>query len=95
MNVSAYDAFLAGQSAPSRMLLAELEHLGEKGAGANASALGAGVEGLKGGGGKEKEPIHLRRREGKVRRGGFMQGGVAGVEGDGFVRRGLDGLLGV
>lgn len=95
VNVSTYDAFLAEESASSRKLLAELEGIGGLGAGnvsvGNATAFGNGLEGLKGIG-KEKEPIHLRRREGKMRGSGFMQDEVKGVEGHRYVRRALADL---
>lgn len=95
MNVSTYDAFLAEASTSSRKLLAELEGIGGLSAGnvsvGNATAFGNGLEGLKGIG-KEKEPIHLRRREGKTRGGGYMQDEVTGVEGHRYVRRALADL---
>lgn len=90
VNATTYDVAVDGQSAPARKLLAELEPVGKLPM-ANATAYGNASEELKGSG-KEKEPIHLRKREGAIRRGGLVPDGVTGVEGDAFVPRGLDDL---
>ena len=95
VNATTYDHVMKGESAPSRQLLAELEALGGSGgdkvAVGNATAFGGVLEGLKEVG-KDKEPIHLRKRDVKVRGGGSMLDEVTGVEGNVFVRRGLDDL---
>ena len=95
VNATTYDHVMKGESAPSRQLLAELEALGGSGGGkvavGNGTAFGGGLEGLKEVG-KEKEPIHLRKRDGKVRGGGLLLDDDMSVEGNVFVRRGLDDL---
>lgn len=95
VDATTYDDVVDGESAPSRQLLAELEAIGGLGKGKvptmNATAYGNVLEGLREDG-REKEPVHLRRRGGKVRGGGFLLDRVTGVEGDGFIRRGLHDL---
>lgn len=92
VNASTYDAVVAGESAPARHLLAELQAAvgglggGKLGVGNATASGGGGVDGLRGVG-KGREPIHLRRRGGMVRGGGMGRHDVGGIEGDGFVRR--------
>lgn len=99
VNASTYDAVVAGESAPARHLLAELQAAvgglggGKLGVG-NATASGGGVDGLRGMG-KGREPIHLRRRGGMVRGSRMRQDDVGGVEDNRFVRRRGLGDLGV
>ena len=70
VDAAAYDAVMKGESGPARLLLAELQGIGKPVA--NASASGGGLEGLKETG-KVKDPIHLRKRAGKMRRSGMMR----------------------
>ena len=92
VNATTYDNVVEGESAPSRQLLAELEaveqaHKGKVGVG-NGTGFGGVLEGEKEMG-EQKDPIHLRRREGKMRGGGFLRDHGQGVDSDGFIRRGL------
>lgn len=89
VDATTYENVVGGESAPSRQLLAELEAVAKgKHAMANATAYGNVLEVLKETG-EEKDPIHVKKRGGKMRRGGLMRDDVTGVENDGFSRRGL------
>lgn len=92
VDATTYENVVDGESAPSRQLLAELEAVAKgKLAMANATAYGNVLEVLKETG-EEKDPIHVKKRGGKMRRGGLMRDDVTGGEGDGFSRRGLHDL---
>ena len=83
VDASTYDRVLQGESAPSRKLLAEL--VAKPIPKPNATAYGNSFEGLKEHE-EETEPIHLRKRGGKVRGEGLMRDDVTG---GGFLRRGV------
>lgn len=70
VNATTYDTVLEGESAPARLLLAELERIGKPVV--NATSYGGVLEGEKESE-KEKDPIHLKKRGGKVRGSGLMQ----------------------
>lgn len=70
VNATTYDTVLEGESAPARLLLAELERIGKPVV--NATSYGGVLEGEKESE-KEKDPIHLKKRSGKVRGSGLMQ----------------------
>lgn len=93
VNASTYDRVLQGESAPERLLLEELEAVELKDKGKGAVGNGTGFGGVLAGEkemGEQKEPIHLRRREGKMRGGGFLRDEGMGGGGDGFIPRELD-----
>ena len=83
VDASVYDRVLQGESAPSRKLLAEF--VAKPIPKPNATAYGNSFEGLKEHE-EETEPIHLRKRGGKVRGEGLMRGDVTG---GGVIRRGV------
>ena len=93
VNASTYENAVGGESAPERVLLAELEAVAQadkaKVALGNGTVYGGVLEGEKETG-EQKDPIHLRKRVGKMRGGGFMRDDGTGVESDGFIRRTLD-----
>lgn len=95
VNASTYDDVVEGESAPSRQLLAELEALAHANKGkvkvGNGTVYGGVLEGEKEKG-EQKDPIHLRKREGKMRGGGFLRDERQGVDSDGFIRTGLRDL---
>ena len=95
VNATTYDNVMEGESAPSRQLLAELEALAQADKGkvnlGNGTGFGGVLEGEKEKG-EQKDAIHLRRREGKMRGSGFLRDDGTSVESDGFFRRGLHDL---
>lgn len=72
VNASTYDSVVEGESKPERVLLEELEAAVQKqkdegmGGLGNGTGFGGVLDGEKELG-KQREPIHLRRREGKMR----------------------------
>lgn len=70
VNATTFDAVVKGESAPARLLLAELEGIGRPIA--NATTSGGGLERLKETE-KQKDPIHLKKRGGKMRGSGLIQ----------------------